>query len=96
MKHLRSIGLDEVSRGGCCVVEAVRGEPSVRLRLLELGLLPGTKVRVVRRAPLGDALEVRVRGYVLTLRRQQAEGVAVRPVEEASMGSAVAWADAAE
>lgn len=47
------------------------------VRLLEMGLLPGTPVEVVRLAPLGDPMDVRVRGFHLSLRRAEAAHVAV-------------------
>ena len=49
-------------------------------RLLEMGLLPGTPVEVVRLAPLGDPMDVRVRGYHLSLRRHEARLVTVERV----------------
>ena len=49
----------------------------VRLRLLEMGLTEGAECRVVRYAPLGDPIEVKVRGYFLSLRRDEARGVLV-------------------
>lgn len=52
---------------------------SVRLRLLEMGLTEGIECRVVRYAPLGDPMEVQVRGYFLSLRSVEAEGVLVTP-----------------
>jgi len=52
---------------------------AVRLRLLEMGLTEGTDCRVVRYAPLGDPMEVHVRGYSLSLRRSEAEGIRVEP-----------------
>jgi Fe2+ transport system protein FeoA len=48
-------------------------------RLMEMGLLPGTQVRVVRVAPLGDPIELRVRNYSLSVRRAEAAKIAVRP-----------------
>lgn len=48
------------------------GDRGLRLRLLEMGLVPGTPIRLERRAPLGDPLEIVVRGYALTLRKQEA------------------------
>jgi len=45
------------------------------LRLREMGLLPGAMVTLVRTAPLGDPLEIRIRGYLLSLRRTEAEQV---------------------
>lgn len=54
---------------------------SVRLRLLEMGLTEGTECRVVRYAPLGDPMEVQVRGYFLSLRTEEAKGVLVQSVD---------------
>ena len=53
----------------------------VRLRLLEMGLTEGIECRVVRYAPLGDPMEVQVRGYFLSLRTAEAEGVLVEPAD---------------
>ena len=50
-----------------------------RSRLLEMGLLVGTPVQLVRFAPLGDPVEIKVRGYHLTLRKQEAEQIWVQP-----------------
>lgn len=52
----------------------------VRLRLLEMGLTEGIECRVVRYAPLGDPMEVKLRGYFLSLRAADAEGVRVEPL----------------
>lgn len=49
------------------------GAPAYRAKLLAMGLLPGTVVEVLRMAPLGDPVELRVRGYQLSLRRAEAE-----------------------
>ncbi|MGB5192126.1 MAG: FeoA family protein [Polyangiales bacterium] len=50
-------------------------------RLMEMGLLPGTEIRVVRVAPLGDPLELRLRDYSLSVRRSEAARIAVRSEE---------------
>jgi Fe2+ transport system protein FeoA len=49
-------------------------------RLLELGLLPGTRVKVVRQAPLGDPIELRLRNYSLSIGRDQAARIEVDPL----------------
>lgn len=49
------------------------------LRLREMGMLPGTRLKLVRTAPLGDPLEIEVRGYRLTLRRTEADEIRVEP-----------------
>jgi Fe2+ transport system protein FeoA len=58
-------------------VVSVGGEGALRRRLMEMGLLPGTSVEVVRVAPLGDPIEVRLRGYSLSLRRADARSIDV-------------------
>jgi Fe2+ transport system protein FeoA len=63
-------------REGARVV-AVSGRPGLRRRLLEMGVLPGTAIEIVRVAPLGDPIEVRLRGYALSLRREDARAIAV-------------------
>jgi Fe2+ transport system protein FeoA len=55
---------------------------------MELGLLPGTAVEVVRVAPLGDPLELRVRGCLLSIRREEARAIDVEPRAESSASAA--------
>ena len=64
--------------GHAAEIVAVAGERDVARRLLEMGLTGGTEVRVERTAPLGDPIEVVLRGYRLTLRRDEARIVRVR------------------
>jgi len=71
--------LATVAVGGQALVSDVSGDDAVSLRLLEMGLTPGTAVRVVGRAPLGAPLELELRGYRLSLRRAEAARVAVVP-----------------
>ena len=59
------------------MVKAIFGGRPVRRRLLELGLVPGTQVRVVGISPLGDPLELEVRGARLSLRKKEALGIEV-------------------
>jgi Fe2+ transport system protein FeoA len=66
------------------VVCRVSGSGPIRQRLLELGVTSGATVEVIRFAPLGYPIEVRVRGYHLSLRRQEAESIWVRREEHAS------------
>lgn len=70
--------LDKLPAGQSAVIDAVGGEGPLRLRLLELGLLPGTKITVTRLAPGGDPMELRLRGYELSLRRGDAALIEVR------------------
>lgn len=80
--------LSSLSPGEAGNVVEVGAGPSLG-RLLELGLLPGTRVMVARRAPLGDPLEVRLRGFALCLRRNEAETILVETVlvETAPVGA---------
>ncbi len=57
-----------------CVAE-IEGNDDIALRLLEMGLIPGTEVRIIGSAPLGDPLELEVRGYRLSVRRTEAARV---------------------
>ena len=54
------------------VIARLGGDPAIARRLMELGLVPGTLVEMVRRAPLGDPIELSVRGVHLSLRRSEA------------------------
>lgn len=69
--------LDQVAIGSSAHVAEVRGGDDMSLRLLEMGLTPGVEVRLIGRAPLGDPLELEVRGYRLSIRRTEAARVAV-------------------
>lgn len=69
--------LAELRPGDRSRVVEVAGEAGAARRLMDLGVTRGTPVEVVRRAPLGDPMEVRVRGFMLTLRRAEAEHITV-------------------
>ncbi len=71
--------LAELEPGAGARVTAVDGGSAIGRRLLDLGFVPGTEVRVVRRAPLGDPIEYELRGYRLCLRRSEALRVQVEP-----------------
>jgi ferrous iron transport protein A len=69
--------LSELAPGDRGKVVTVAGDAEAARRLMEMGLMRGTTVEVVRRAPMGDPLEVKVRGFMLTLRRAEAEHIEV-------------------
>ena len=71
--------LDQLAIGQSAVVDHVGGGRQVSRRLLEMGLLPGTRVETVRRAPLGDPLKIRLRGYLLSLRLADAAEIVLAP-----------------
>jgi ferrous iron transport protein A len=69
--------LTDVCAGVTCTIAQIQAPPDNRPRLMEMGLVPGTKVELVRYAPMGDPVEIRVRGYNLTLRKHEAAQVLV-------------------
>jgi ferrous iron transport protein A len=71
--------LADLAPGGRGRVRSVGGSPAVAQRLQEMGLTPGVEVEVVRFAPLGDPVEIRLRGYLLSLRKGDARGVHLEP-----------------
>jgi len=70
--------LTTVALGTTVTVAEIKLPPESRPRLMEMGLLVGTPVELVRFAPLGDPVEIKVRGYNLTLRKHEAEQIFVR------------------
>ena len=69
--------LAKLTRGQSGRVLRIVGMDEVSLRLLEMGLTPGVEVTLVGTAPLGDPLEIELRGYRLSLRRSEAERVEI-------------------
>lgn len=69
--------LSEIPVGGRALVRAMRGERFMTRRLMEMGLTPGVEVEVLRRAPMGDPIELRLRRYALSIRREDAAHVEV-------------------
>lgn len=74
--------LDELKPGTKGRITAVGGEGELRLRLLDMGLIPRTEVTLMKVAPMGDPIEIRVRGYELTLRVSDAKNIEVSEVNE--------------
>ena len=67
--------LDALAPGASGTVTGYRGD--LPARMLEMGLVPGTPVEVVRLAPLGDPMELKVRGFLLSVRKEEAARVVV-------------------
>ncbi len=76
----RSTSLDGLELGRSAAVEAVRGEPAMAVRLMEMGFVPGTHVKLIKRAPMGDPLQFQLRGYHISLRRAEAAMVMVKRI----------------
>jgi ferrous iron transport protein A len=74
-----NIKLSELAVGASAVVREFPKTGTAFIRLREMGLLAGTSVTLIRAAPLGDPLEIKLRGYHLTLRKSEADHVLVEP-----------------
>jgi len=72
--------LRDVPVGSSCTVSALTGRGAVRRRIMDMGLTRGTSVYVRKVAPLGDPIELTVRGYELSIRKSEAADVEVRDV----------------
>lgn len=75
--HDTIVTLDHIKPPGTCRVISVLAPGPVRKRLFALGFVPGTVVEAVRSAPLGDPVEYRVKGYFLSLRKEEARLISV-------------------
>jgi ferrous iron transport protein A len=69
--------LANLNIGDIAKVSAVNGNSSITKRLMEMGVVPGVSIRVVKVAPFGCPLEVRVRGFSLAIRRSEAETIEI-------------------
>ena len=78
--------LNELKPGQSAKIESVGGEGALRQHFLDMGVIPGAEVTLIKLAPLGDPMELRIHGYELTLRLADAEKIAVRPVEKPADG----------
>ena len=70
--------LNELPVGKAAVITKVGGAGALRCRLLDMGLIPGTKVTLQKIAPMGDPIQIQVRGYELTIRREDARKIALK------------------
>ena len=70
--------LDQLPIGSSATVTKLTGAPGIRRRLMEMGITPSATVEAVRRAPLGDPLDVKIRGYHLSLRKEEAAAIEVQ------------------
>ncbi len=73
--------LDQLGIGESGVIKTVGGEGPLRCRFLDMGLIPRTKVKMIKMAPLGDPIQIYIRGYELTIRKEDAEKIELEAVE---------------
>ena len=81
-KRQDTMTLDMLKIGEKASVTAVGGEGALRRRLLDMGITPNTRLMVRKMAPLGDPIEICIRGYELTLRKEDAAKIQIQKLEE--------------
>ena len=74
--------LDRLPIGQEAIITAVGGQGELRCRFLDMGIIPKTRVRMQKVAPMGDPMEIRLRGYELTIRREDAAKITIVPEKE--------------
>ena len=74
--------LDQLNNGDSAAIKQVGGDGVLRCRLLDMGLTPKTAVVLQKAAPMGDPIQIRVRGYELTLRKEDAQKIEVEKRNE--------------
>ncbi len=79
------VSLDQVLVGTSGIIEKVSGEGKLRRRLFDMGLTPAAEVFLRKKAPLGDPLEITLRGYELTLRKSEASYVLIKVTDVPSL-----------
>lgn len=72
--------LKELEVGKSAVIRRVGGEGALRQHFLDMGMIPGAEVTVIKLAPMGDPMEVQVHGYELTLRLAEAQQIDIQPI----------------
>lgn len=76
------IPLSKLKKGEKAIVVHVGGKGAVKRRMMDMGVVPSSEIRVVRVAPFGDPIEFNVKGYSLSLRKSEAINIIVKKVEE--------------
>ena len=75
------MNLRELKIGESAVVEKVGGQGALRQHFLDMGIIPGVEISVIKYAPMGDPMEIMLHGYALTLRLADAEQIEIRKTE---------------
>ncbi|MBN1688819.1 MAG: ferrous iron transport protein A [Candidatus Omnitrophica bacterium] len=83
------VTLDQLHPGEECFLQGYQGDEEIHLRLKELGLIRGVRIAVKRFAPLGDPMEVMVRGFHLSLRKKDASYLIVKKTNPVESGNHV-------
>lgn len=70
--------IDDLQIGQSGTIDQVGGQGPLRLRFLDMGLIPGTRIKLQKIAPMGDPIQIQVRGYELTIRREDARQITIK------------------
>ncbi len=70
--------INDLKIGQSGTITQIGGEGPLRLRFLDMGLIPGTRVLLQKVAPMGDPIQIQLRGYELTIRREDAQKIQIR------------------
>ncbi len=73
--------LDTLNPGESAVIAQIGGDTVEEAHLMEMGVLVGTQIEFIKSAPLGDPIEIKVRGYHLSIRRSEAHAILVEPIQ---------------
>lgn len=79
---MKDISVEKMLAGSSAIITGISGDSLIRRRLMEMGILPGSLLKLVRWAPLGDPAECQIRGYKLSIRRSEAAMISVSVDEE--------------
>ena len=77
--------LGDLKPGECACVKCIQGGGAIRRRMMDMGIVPGVELEVVRRAPFGGPLQVRLKGYYLAMRRGECAKIAVTVKNQGSI-----------
>jgi len=80
--NTEEIPLSKLKKGQKAVIVQVGGKGAVKRRMMDMGIVPGSEIRVVRIAPFGDPIEFNIKGYSLSLRKSEAQNIIVGKVQE--------------
>lgn len=78
MEETNELTLEKLAVGDYATVVTIKGEGQIRRRLFDMGITPGAEIYLRKKAPLGDPIEINIRGYELTLRKVEANAVVVK------------------
>lgn len=78
---MQEIPLSELDVGEKARIVSIGGSGAVKRRIMDMGFTSGSRIEVIRRAPMGDPIEFRIRGYRISLRKEEAENIIVRREE---------------